>query len=65
MDLNKPLTMLKSLIVKTFWDHFMINFNSENPRTYHFVCPCRNCYPNFQIINRLLHNLITNKLIFL
>ena len=27
MDLNKPLTMLKSLIVKTLWDHFMINFN--------------------------------------
>ena len=51
MDLNKPLTMLKSLIVKTLWDHFMINFNSENPCTYHFVCPCRNCYPNFQIIN--------------
>ena len=51
MDLNKPLTMLKSLIVKTFWDHFMINFNSEYPCTYHFVCPCRNCYSNFQIIN--------------
>ena len=51
MDLNQPLTVLKSLIVKTLWDHFMINFNSENPCTYHFVCPCRNCYPNFQIIN--------------
>ena len=51
MNLSKPLTVLRSSIIETFWNYFMINFESEDPCTYHFVCPCRNCYSNFQIIN--------------
>ena len=39
MDLSKPFTMLKSSIIETLWNHFMINFNSEDPCTYHIVCP--------------------------
>ena len=51
MNLSKPLTVLRSSIIETFWNYFMINFESEDPCTYHFVCPRRNCYSNFQIIN--------------
>ena len=50
----EPLTVLKQLIIKTLWDDFTINFNSEDPCTYHFVCPCQNCYQNFTLLYKLL-----------
>ena len=52
LDLNQPFPTIKSQLLKIFWQHFINNFNSDNPHSMHFVCPCSTCSksprpPNF------------------
>ena len=44
LDINLPLSVIKSGICKFFWDHFMSNFDSNNVHTYHYLCPCQKCF---------------------
>ena len=43
LDLSLSLDTLKKLIKQVFWNHFLTNFNSDNPCTFHFVCACNPC----------------------
>ena len=54
IDLNLSMRTIKQLIKSALWNHFITNFNADDPCTYHFCCPCRNCYStihhqNFQV----------------
>ena len=51
IDLNQSFTTIRSFIIKTFWDHFIANFVSDNPCTFHFTCLCRNCYCSSLVVN--------------
>jgi len=43
LDLKKPFTRIKSYLINFFWKHFTNNFNSDDPHTLHFICPCSIC----------------------
>ena len=43
---SAAISRLKAL----FWSHFLLNFNNDDPCSYHFLCPCPSCAhssPNF------------------
>jgi hypothetical protein len=44
LDINLPLSVIKSGIRQFFWNHFVSNFDSNNVCTYHYLCPCVNIY---------------------
>ena len=43
LNLNLSLHSLKKQIWKFFWCHFLLHFQSNNPCTFHFCCPCSRC----------------------
>ena len=43
LDINLPLSVIKSGIRQFFWNHFVSNFDSNNVCTYHYLCPCLKC----------------------
>ena len=44
IDLDKSFPVIKSNLIKFFWDHFLVNFNSDNVCSFHFLCPCSSCH---------------------
>lgn len=42
-DLSLSYTSIKKLILKHFWDHFLLNFNPDSTCSFHFMCPCSSC----------------------
>lgn len=44
IDLSLSLPTIKSHLKKYFWSHFLEHFDSCNPCTYNFICPCSNCH---------------------
>ena len=55
INLNLSVASIKHLIKTAMWNHFIVNFNSDDPCTFHFRCPCRHCY--FNAPNQNLHEL--------
>ena len=43
IDLSLSYSTIKYHLKKIFWSHFLSNFNSTNPCTYPWLCPCHNC----------------------
>ena len=48
IDLSLSYTSVKQSLKKFFWNHFEQNFNSENPCSFHVVCPCSHCSHHFK-----------------
>jgi len=53
IDLSIPVHQNRTIIYKFLWSHFISNFRSDNPCSYHFLCPCSKCTdiphpPNFK-----------------
>ena len=44
IDLSLSLPTIKLHLNKFLWSHFLEHFDSTNPCTYHFLCPCSNCH---------------------
>ena len=44
IDLSLSLPTIKVHLNKFLWSHFLEHFESSNPCTYHFICPCSNCH---------------------
>ena len=44
IDLNRPLSSIKSTIYNYLWQHFKENFDSMDPCTFHFCCPYTICH---------------------
>ena len=43
LDMTLSQQTLKKHIQDIFWSHFIVNFSSNNPCTFHFACPCSKC----------------------
>ena len=43
IDLSLSIPVIKTMLYKFLWNHFLLNFQSNNPCTFHFVCPCCSC----------------------
>ena len=41
----------KKKIKEILWQHFITNFNSDDPCTYHYFCPCTKCCNHAPIVN--------------
>ena len=48
IDLSLSYISIKKSLKQFFWDHFVHNFNSENPCSFHVLCPCSNCSNHFK-----------------
>ena len=46
INLTQSIAIIKSQIKAAMWNHFVANFDAENPCSFHFCCPCRNCHFN-------------------
>ena len=46
IDIELSIFTLKDKLKTFFWQHFIINFNPNNPCTFHFLCPCSKCCLN-------------------
>ena len=44
IDINQSLPVIKATIHKYLWQHFVTNFSSNVPCTYHFCCRCTKCF---------------------
>ena len=43
IDLNLPISHIKSKIKSYFWQHFVMNFDPDNNHKLHYLCPCGSC----------------------
>ena len=43
LDPNLPTPTIKTKIVRHLIDHFLNNFDSLNPCSFHLLCPCNTC----------------------
>ena len=53
VDLSLPVSKNRLMIYKFLWSHFKSNFKSDDPCSYHFMCPRNKCTdiphpPNFK-----------------
>ena len=44
LNLDEPLSTLKSQVRKHLWNHFMSHFDHLDPCSYHYLCPCSKCH---------------------
>ena len=51
IDINQSLPVIKDAIHKYLWQHFVTNFSSNVPCTYHFCCRCTKCYDSGLTVN--------------
>ena len=42
-DLTLSIPNIKQNILTILWDHFLSNFDPDNPCTFHCICPCFSC----------------------
>ena len=40
INLSLPPYVIKQKLTKHLWDHFTVNFNSDQSRSFHLLCPC-------------------------
>ena len=38
------ISTTKIKLKEYFWNHFVSNFDNEDPCTFHLLCPCNKCY---------------------
>ena len=43
IDIEQSTNLIHNKLVSYFWSHFRSHFSSDNPCTYHFLCPCARC----------------------
>ena len=43
IDLSLSIHTIKRNILTALWDHFLLNFDPNNPCTFHYICPCSSC----------------------
>ena len=43
VDLSLSVSTNRLMIYKFLWSHTESNFKSDDPCSYHFVCPCNKC----------------------
>ena len=43
IDLSLSIHIIKWNIVTALWNHFLLNFNPNNPCTFHYICPFSSC----------------------
>ena len=43
IDLSLSITIIKTRLYKFFSNHILLNFQSDNLCTFHFICPCCKC----------------------
>ena len=46
IDLSLSIHTIKQNILTALWDHFLLNFDTSNPCTFHYICPCSSCSMN-------------------
>ena len=42
IDLDMPVSSILSLLRTYFWNYFLNHFSSDNPCSFHLICPCNN-----------------------
>ena len=62
IDLTLPMHIIKKHLKMLFWNHFNSTFDSLNPHTFHFLCPCASCLNSPPPVNviHLVNNNICN-----
>ena len=55
IDLSLSLSTIKFHLKNFLWSHFLEHFDSFNPCTFHFVCPCSNCHFTTPAPSQLSH----------
>ena len=43
IDITLSLSAIKKQLQQIFWNHFLFHFNSSNPCSFHYLCPCSKC----------------------
>ena len=43
LNINISINSLKSQLRSIFYNHFVRNFESSNPYTFYYLCPCNKC----------------------
>ena len=51
IDLSLPANVILNRVRDILWQHFIEHFNPDNPRTYHYFCPCTKCCYNAPNVN--------------
>ena len=46
IDTTQSLFTIKQKLTTHLWSHFHDHFESDTPRTYHYLCPCNRCIPS-------------------
>ena len=47
IDINSPISSIRRKVKHFLWSNFVNNFNSDDPCSFHFCCPCNKCVQCF------------------
>ena len=50
-DINLSIATIKARLKAYMWNHFVDNFDDDNPCTYHYLCPCSKCHEHLPPAN--------------
>ena len=55
IDIALPVQTIKLKLINHFWSSFMAKFDSNQPCSFHYMCPCNRCskLPNIPIFKSL------------
>ena len=59
IDLNLPISLIKSKIKSYLWQHFITNFSPDNIHKLRYLCPCSSCVSHHSSSNYILRAIIT------
>ena len=43
IDVSQSFSCIKSSFLNVFWEHFVCHFDSDDPCSFHYLCPCSTC----------------------
>ena len=49
VDLSLSIPTIKHRLILHLWNHFIQNYNLDNPCSFHYICPCNNCYNSSRV----------------
>ena len=63
LDLSLSVDILRNKVKKNLWSYFGPNLVSNNPCSYHFICPCNLCSSTNKTLNLIFCNLVPTNIV--
>ena len=56
IDISQSFSCIKSSLLNVSWEHFVCHFDSDDPCSFHYLCPCSTCHLNYPALSNFSHS---------